>query len=424
MVYSEIYFGKHKKFPTIIAAVIICFILIFFIRLLSNNSVPSKAAKKILTRIDITNLLPNQTTIVWQTDKPSKGWVMYGNSEQNISLIALDDRDLQSQKNPYRNHYTTLHDLNQNRTYYFRLVSDDSLISKNDGSAFTFTTPGSGTTSGYQQPAYGKIIMANDTPLTDAVVLLQLNNAYALSALSKDTGEWLIPLNSVYDRQTISSRTVSPSETATIDILSGDSDTVVKSSVSKLSPLPQTIIVGKNMDFTQEPKVLGVESQISPTEAKQIDVIYPQEGALIPGYRPLIKGIALPNAEVNVAIQGQSTVTSKTHADADGVWRVTLPVNLTPGSHTLIATTNNPQGNNVLIQRTFTIAKNGEQVLGIATPESTLTPTEQPQPTALPTYVAYGTPTPKPPVSGSADIPPVIGGASLVIMGLGLLLVF
>ncbi len=424
MVYSEIYFGRQKKFPTVVGIVIVCFILIFFVRLFSKNSVPSKAEKKILVKIEITNTLPNQTTIVWQTNDASKGWIIYGNSAQNINQIALDERDLQSQKNSYINHYVTLRDLNQNQEYYFKMVNNGALITQNDGSAFSFKTPDSSTTTGNQQPAYGKIIMPNDMPLNNAVVLLRLNNAYVLSALSKDTGEWLIPLNSVYDTQTMSPRTVSSSEVATIDILSGNTDTIVKAPVSKLSPLPQTIIVGNNMDFTQEPKVLGAETQASPSESKQIDVIYPQENALIPGYRPLIKGIALPNTEVDVTIQGQVNTASKTTADSSGIWRVTLPMDLTPGGHSLIATTKNLQGNSVLIQRNFIIAKNGEQVLGIATPESTLTPTAQATPAAIPTYAAYTTPTPKPPVSGSTDIAPIIGGSSLIIMGLGLLLVF
>ncbi len=122
-------------------------------------------------------------------------------------------------------------------------------------------------------------------------MLLGFEDEVFASTLTKSTGEWLIPLN--YKKLSSSSK-------IKIEIISESNQiSTIITNIDKISPLPKTVIIGKNYDFIQEDKVLSATSEISTTgEKKDVEIIYPKEDAVIPGRIPLIKGLAPPNSTV------------------------------------------------------------------------------------------------------------------------------
>ncbi len=423
MIYSQMYLKNQRKVPTIVAVLIACFVGLLILRFFSQAPIPSKAEKKILKRVEVTNVSPNQVVLYWQTNEKVAGWVIYGQKSNQLNKIAYDERDLTTKKNPFVHHYVVLKNLNEDQLYFFRLVGDDTLLSNNNESSFSFKTPKNIANVKGKNPAYGKIINSNGTPLENGVVLISIGNTFPLSAITKPSGEWLIPLNMLIEKETYLTRTLGDKEQVRIEVVSEENQiSNVITDLSKISPLPQTIVIGSNFNFGGSEDVLSATmSRGGEKTTKEIDIVYPRENALIPGYSPLIKGVGLPNSEVFIEIHSDTVFSSKVKADDKGVWKLNLPSNLSPGKHIITIKTKDKDGNLITLERKFVIAKNGEQVLGTATPEATITTAlASPTPTKLPVY----SPTPKPPVSGGTITTSLIGGTSLIILGIGLILVF
>lgn len=424
MAYSDIYLKKDTKIPTLLGILIACFIGLFFLRLFTQTAIPSKAEKKTVRRVEVTNLSSNQVTIFWQTDKKTVGWVIYGEKDNGLNKLVYDERDITQNKLSYINHYVTLKSLDENKAYFFKLVNDDK-FEDNNNAPFTFKTSSSVKDFKSSEPAYGKIISSNGVPLENAVVLFYVRNSFPLTTLSKTTGEWLIPLNTLYDKNTYQLVSPLPTDKVTIEFFSEDQNSQVVTNLSKISPLPGIVTMGKNFDFTTPDNVLGATMSNTSGESttKEIDIVFPKENSLIPGYNPLIKGVALPNSEIIVSVHSDTVFTSRIKADSKGLWSLNLPSSLSPGDHTITIKTTDKEGNPVTIERKFTIAKNGEQVLGSATPEGTISP-EGPTVTLTPYLTPSKTLTSTPPVSGGNINTSLVGAFSFIIVGIGLMLVF
>ncbi len=424
MTYSDFYLKRDKKIPTLLGILIACFVGLFLLRLFTNKAVPSKAEKKVVRRLEIANISSNQATIYWQTNEKTVGWITYGVKENGLNTLAYDDRDISENKLLYLNHYITLKSLSENQTYFFRLVNDNK-FEDNKNVPFSFKTAKSIKDFKGRNPAYGKIIEANGTPLENTVILFSTGNSFPLATLTKATGEWLIPLNTMYDKRTYQLITLASNDKVTIEVVGENQTSQVVTDLSKVSPLPQTIIMGQNFDFTRTDNVLSAtSSRTIEAPNNEIDIVYPKENALIPGYSPLIKGVAIPNTEVIITVHSDTVFSSRVKTDYKGLWFLNLPSSLSPGEHIITIKTVDKEGNPVTVERKFTIAKNGEQVLGKATPEGTVTPAEPTVVTATPYFTPTRALTLTPPVSGGNIKIPLVGALSFIVIGIGLMLVF
>lgn len=430
MVYSDFFKSKEKKIPLPLSIVIILIIILSLGRILSSNPNRSKASNKEVRNMTVVNPTPNEFALYWLTDAKEIGWVIYGSAPNNLDRVALDERDLQNQKNAYYHHFVRIKDLNLGTTYYYKIVSDNQVVAS-ENKPFSFTTLQSFNPSLQANPAYGKVIQNNGDPLENAIILLRFNGAVPLLAITKTTGEWLIPLNGFVNKEDKTMLSFKDSDVFTLDIFSEEKDVShIQVSPSNISPLPQTIIIGKNYTFLGSDNVLAVSSEANRTKSEAISILFPQEGALIPGDTPIIKGTAIFGNEITGLIESQNKYTFKTSADKNGEWKVAVSKPFLPGNYLLTVTTKNKDGQEVRLSRKFSIAKSGEQVLGEATAEATPTLIPTVAPTIIPTF--YSTPyvttssatTITPPTSGLSFMPIALGSASLVIVGLGILLIF
>ncbi len=423
MAYSQLYLKDRFKIPTIISLIFVFILIIFFARFFTKASLPSRASNITLKRVEVVNLSPYQAAIYWQTDTRQTGWVMLGDKENQMNRVFNDERDVSNDRSQYINHYAVLRNLKDNRQYFYKIICNNKLVG-NDGKAFTFTTPASNSPVSNLSPAYGKVVKSNGQPLENAVILVSVANNNPLAALTKATGEWLVSLNYI--------KTTSAREPAKIEVISEDGEiSTVTADLSQLSPLPQTIVMGKNYNFSAEAtNVLG--SETTGTAKNTIAIIYPLKDKPIPGTIPIIKGTAMPNSDISITVHSDKTYSARVKSDSNGNWQYTLPEGLSFGQHTITITTRDENGKEVTLKRDFVMQND---VLGAATsaavvsgaPVITVTPTVTVLPTypLTPTSMAVSTASPSAPVSGTNGfIMPALGGASLIIVGMGVILAF
>lgn len=428
MFYTQLYLQKNQKIPTIFVFIFVLIIFIFFIKLFNNSSIPSKASKAELKRIEITNLSPNQVTIFWQTDNKETGWLFYGKKGSQLNNLAYDDRDIATNKLAYIYHHVTIKNLLPKTIYQFKLVNDNKLV--NNSSLFTFTTPPDFRMKTNMTPAYGKLVNKNNTALENAIVVLQTNNSFPLTSISKPTGEWLIPMFAIYQKDTLQQKQILNTEPVTLDVYDESGQTThISGLINDISPITKTIIIGTNYSLNGE-LVLGTQSETIFDNTKDLEIIYPKQDSLIPGFVPIIKGRTKINNEILITVQGNNkTYATKTKPNSEGIWEVKINEKMLIGKYSMTAELKKQDGETVSDRRDFFIVANegnDAKVLGVASSAPTIT-----QPIATPTSIVIPTTVvssesaqQNTPVSGFSQIVPIIGGTSLIILGLGILLAF
>ncbi len=435
MAYSSLFLNKNQTMvPVPVVAVLLVVVFVFLFTFFNKASLPTRASQSTLVKQQMVNVSPGEIGLFWQTDKPTVSWLIFGTAKDKLDQILVDTRDLPDKKLPYTYHFAQMKGISPQTTYYYEFMVQIGnvirLVAQNNGTPFTFTTPSSVTPSTNVKPAYGKVIDVNEIAVANAIVLLSTDAIYPLATVTKSTGDWLIPINNLLDKNTRLNIALSPNTVVTISIFSEDNGvTTITAPLTKLSPLPQTIVVGKNYNFINDEQVLSAQNTRSISQSK-IAVIFPAEGAVIPGLSPIIKGQAYPGRDVIIVIHSATTYSYRVKADNNGLWEVLVPDKLAPGVHTLSVITSDENGAQTTLTRSFTIAKSGEEVLGEATIAATPTMIPTGQPTPLPTYaqisptIATSGASPTPPVTGSSITQLVIIAASFIIVGAGVLVAF
>jgi len=426
MTYSNLYLRRDKSSITVLALVALFSCLGFAAVFLKSGSSALKASSSNLQRHNVVNITSSQAGVFWQTDEKTQSWVIFGGKAADLNLIALDERDLETKKQAYSYHYALLKNLEEDKTYYYKIVAENKLYGDLNQKAFSFKTAKGRQIRSSLIPAYGVVQQVNGTASTDAFVIFNFKDKQPLLTQVKSKGEFMLPLNYLVETKTNAATAADGSEEVTVEILSNNQKTTVKAFLSQTNPFNQTLILGKNYDFASENNVLGNSTTLFVPSAdmnskNKPTIIFPKENAVIPAQKPLIKGSALPNQEIFITIHSPTEFSFRTTANNLGEWKIVPSVPLSPGAHTITMTTADSQGKKTTIRRNFIIAKNGEQVLGEATDEGGLiTPTLTP----LPTYPSVTAVTPTPPKTGTDTKTYLILSSSLIILGLGIMLVF
>jgi len=434
----------------------VLFIATLFIFYTKKSAHVTSITKTPLIKKELVNLSSNQAGIYWESKDKEEGWIQFGEKGEDVSTNAYDDRDLSPNLQKYTHHYVALKNLKEDKNYYFRIMNKRGAYVDKDMNIFHFKTPKKETQRYSGKPAYGKVLMANGKPRENILVLLTIEGKIPLLALSKSTGEWLLPLNSIIEKTTGKTVYDISSNTRTnIEFIEerGSSSHVV-TFLANINPMAQTIILGRNYSLLAQQQgqgdVLSVSTGKKIESKSTVAIVYPRENAIIPALRPLIKGQGLPGSDVTAFINSSPQFTFRTKVDKVGEWRILPTDPISPGSYVLTITSKDETGAKITIKRNFIIAKSGEQVLGLATGEPTLpppttTPTRSISATPVPTLIVFNpTPTlhptlfqptsqPQYPITTPTNTPPRTGGsltgllfASLILLfvGGGLMLVF
>ncbi|MFA5136305.1 MAG: hypothetical protein WC489_02835 [Patescibacteria group bacterium] len=382
------------------------------IRFQQGNSMVNNI-KDPLTVREIVNLSHNQAGIYWQSKIMEQGWILYGEEKQAISLVEYDERDISNNRVKRSQHYVLLKNLKENTDYYFYIVSNRGTYSSNRGQAFHFKTPKKSIQQHSMNPAYGKIILQNGKAADGILVLLKLADKVPLLAVSKATGEWLIPLNIVVEKKSGKiNHDLTDGIKAEVRFISEEkTDTVLISMLADITPVAQTIILGKKYNLLAKGDVLSATTGQSSLQKSTLYITYPRENAIIPAGKPLFKGLGIAGNEVFVFINSSPQFSYRALVDEKGEWRVLPTQSIGIGSYTATITTKDKNGGAVTLKRNFMIAKSGEQVLGDATGEPSIT--TSPSPSPFPTYTTISvtpgvtTVTPSPTITVQTPTPSV-----------------
>jgi len=425
MVYSQLYFRNKNYIPLPLAIVVVFLLVIFFSHLFHQSSQPSKASKKLLKRLEIVNLNYNQASIFWQTDDKTNGYIFYGENKNKINNLVFDDRDTPMKKNNFLYHLVNIKNLLPEKEYFFLIVVDNQIIKQENGEPFSFFTPKFQLENKSPTLIYGKIFQTNNLPLENAIVFLNFDQHYSFSTITKASGEWLIPLTVFYKKNDLKAKIGDFNDKVIIEILSeGGEKTIVTGKINQFSPLPQTLVIGKNYNFLFEENVLGVKNEVhlinKKNNEKAIEIIFPQEEAVIPGYRPIIKGIALPEKEIFLSLfpleDKNKIYNARVKANKDGFWSLKFLENLIPSKYQLILQTVDEKNNDIQLTRGFRLIGNQAiegKVLGESTPSATIIPTTVKLLSPSPSPVSFYNPTP---TINLTPTTPVSGGSNIVLL--------
>jgi len=401
MIYSNLFTNyREKKISSWLLVVFLLFFSIFiFINQFKRMAISSRANVNQIKRIEITNLTPYEATVYWQTNKEAIGWLVYGEKEDSLTKIAYDIRDTLGIRRKYFQHYILLKDLLPGKSYYFNIISDNKKITQLNNRSFTLTTPQEMKAKTKIDPGLGKVVENNLQPLENGVVLLYINdNIIPLSSLTKETGEWLIPLNYFIYKNTLEEIVLTGEERARLEIISEKGEvSKIDIKLKDLSLKNETIIIGKDYNYLDKGEILSSttysNSSSSLTNNKYLEIIYPIENAYIPGNKPLIKGRTLSFKEVFIKIVSltspQKTYSGKVVSNNQGEWRFLIDEPLPRGKYNLVVEVFKNKNEIVQRKRSFTITANDAiegRVLGTATGEPTIvysTPTSVPTSTIV-----------------------------------------
>ena len=455
MIYSKLYLQKKSSLIPLFVVWGICLLFLGLVIRSQKLSFQTSVINETLKRREIVNLSSNQIGIFWESKSVEDGWVRYGEKEEELDKITYDERDLAPATQKYTYHYAVLKNLKANTDYYYQIINDKGAYADNRNKPFFIKTPQYNSQKYSFKPAYGKATLANGLPARNVFVMLKIEDKRPLLALSKETGEWLIPLHVLVDR--MSGKIVSDiSDKLKVEIEylgEGNQSSIVTSTLASIVPMQQTIVLGQNYSLLAKGEVLSATDKESSGSIPVFFVSYPIENGIIPASRPLINGGGIPGNDVFVFINSKPQFAFRTNVDKSGKWRVLPDTPMGAGTYIATVTSKDERGGKITVQRNFTIAKSGEQVLGVATGEPTLVPTAVVTPTTAPTTILTSTPqvtpsptpstslsiTPSPttvmtyptvqpspqtPRSGGSSFMPIFTSFSLIIMGIGLMLVF
>lgn len=388
--------------------------------------------------VQITNVSDTAFTVSWTTELAATGALSVA-APRNTQVL-FDDQDTKVQ-GKYLTHSVTLRSALPETEYNITILSNSKKSLNGNVPYKVRTGPSLVTASGNLEPAYGTIVTDSNQPVSGALVYVTLEGGQTLSAISKPSGTWLIPLNLVRTQDLTGYLPVTERMTETIIVRTGPAETSAVTDSLNDSPVPN-IVPGKTYDFrnltakapgkplalvptpqTQKSAASAVLGTSNSKPANTVSLVIPAQGAGIPTTLPLIQGTGIPGKTVSLIIGITNPIGDSTKVGTNGLWSYTPKKPLAPGKQSVTMTTQNLQNKPVAITHTFEILKSGTQVLGDATPSATLAPTATPIATVSATPEVTPEITPEStlaaqevPTSGN-ELPTII----LLILGMGLL---
>lgn len=438
--YGHIYTRQQKQIP----GIALLFFLIVLVGGLSfifshqkGTFVSEKPHKHVeVERLDIVNLRDRSATIFWQTEKPTIGFIQYGKSQTSLSMKAYDELDQPSHQIARTNHVVQLKNLSPNTDFYFMLHVDGNAVGQSESLAYSSKTSRVLPTNSGLEPVYGDIVRVNGAPEKSAIVLLTIGESKTLLTRTGKDGTFLFSLCCVLNSQNNEPMYPTDDDPVRIHILSEDGiEKTEEGLFADISPLEEALVIDttltqldNNQKSDEKPQVLAVSDAIE--KVRPVDIIFPKEDAVIPGLRPLVRGVGEPGSPVKGVFKEIGRI-FQTKIDEKRNWVYQPSFDFSPGKHELEIETLDTLGNSVIMTRSFTILKSGEAVLGDATGSATITPsvvitaTPSAQPTVEPTIIfATSTATATPPVTGGSVLPFTLLSLVLLVIGAGIILLF
>ena len=431
---------KQKRVSTILGFLIVLTSIGGTAFLVENfQNVSTQAQPSIIPQeVKITNLTSSSLTVSWVTAEKAQGFIVFG-EEKALEQTAFDERDKEGNFEKYLTHHIQIKNLKPDLTYYFKIISQGKNFDQNGFPYEARTAPALSCSLPQIEPAYGTVLNKNNTPAQGTIVYLNFEGTLPLSALTKSSGNFLIPLNLTLNSDLKSCFT--PEEELKEEIIARANINDIATAITNTnndSPIP-TMILGKSYDFRSQKgnnyltqKELPQEVLGAKNTSKEIKILFPNENSSLLDTKPLFKGKGVPGKEIIIKIESPIFL-EKTTVDANGQWFFRPNESIPPGKHKLTITTKNEQGEEETLTRNFLVLESGRgQALGDATPSATLAPSPSPSPTLTITPVPTSS-SATPSAAPSPSLTPGIFaltinflsiGVFFLLIGIGLFFIF
>ena len=239
----------RKRIPTLLALTLLIASVIFgaFLFYIQQNRNQIQKTAFQPQNILATNITSTSATIIWHTTTP-----VIGVAKVTNKTAFSDDRDLQKQPTPRYSHSVTLQNLEPNTTYTAEIENNGFTFSDK---GLTFTTisqeinekaslnPGS-------SPIRGTILTSSQTPVTDAIVVLNMKEASPKSTFVTATGNYVLPTTKLINASLTDTIALSASQQATLEIRSGNNISFAQISLPIKNHTLPAITLGRNENFT------------------------------------------------------------------------------------------------------------------------------------------------------------------------------
>ncbi|EKE06362.1 MAG: hypothetical protein ACD_19C00016G0035 [uncultured bacterium] len=425
---------KNAKLPTILGIIILVIGLITGIYLINSKQIFKLSAniEAIPKDVRFSNITNNSLTVSWSTDIESQGFIKWGNSENSLNKVSLDENSNSGNSQKSYVHSANIIGTIENSNVFVKINSETKDYD-NNGIPWQSKMIAKKISQKDSLIASGKVILNDGISPAKALVYLSINGVI-LSGITSDEGNFIIPISTYIEN-------VSDSTAIDVTINAGVKRTSQAIIYSKAIRTIPTMVIGKTYDFrslTQVDDSTAPKSSISiptsielssrfeitknenvvTTNSVTIDSINDNE--IINTTNPEFFGKGPKNTDVQIEVQSELQQAAVT-TDSKGVWNWSPPNNLEPGEHKVIIKWRDANGILRTITRNF-IVQASEGPAFESTPSATPTnrATSTPISTSSATPKATKTPTTTaPPTPETGSLTPTIG---LFIMGIGILL--
>ncbi len=351
----------------------------------------------------IANISDQSFSVSWTTAEKVTGRALLGTRWIN------DVRDSQAKMSQSSTHFVTVDGLAAAMSYEFRVESGGRQYDS-QGKPFTVLTAASLAGSlPAADVAQGIVRTDGGTGAGGTIVYAQLPGGQLLSALTTDSGNWVIPLSTSrtgdltvwlpYDR------------TAAVYTIRADGGNDGKATATVITGIDQPvppIILGQNYDFRQSREgnqITDNRQQITvePTQALEsnlrslfnfedlgpvtpvatgVTLLNPgEEGEKLSTFKPELFGEGPKGAEINIKVESPETITGNALVGDNGKWKFAIPTDLASGKHTVTLQWTDEAGVLQTLKRSFVVqAAAGEPAFtaspsAVPTKKLTATPT-------------------------------------------------
>lgn len=295
------------KIPTLIGIALIITIIVSAVLYLYRQKADS-FQKPGITDLQTVNIFEDAATIVWQTDIPLTGEVVYGENE-NLGSKAPDNRD-RGEVKPRITHFVTLNNLKPNTRYLYKVRSG---LSEYPEKNMEFTTateqPSTDEISfSFLKPLKGTILNTNLNPIDESLIFLNIPGAENLATFSSTAGNFILPLKQVYTPALDQIFTVPADTKGTLTIKKGPLQSEVKILISDKTVNLPPVSIGNNLDLTNyKPQPI---STISLGANTRIKLDFNNDGKINSLDLAILRGKTTPKKVLNLEEQAGFDVTS------------------------------------------------------------------------------------------------------------------
>ncbi len=238
---------KQKTIPTFLAILLLVSGIVAGVFLVQTDKIfqTNASLDPEPMQVKITNVTDRSFSVVWSTDKISRGFIAFGDSK-SLGQVAPQQGNLPETSTFI--HHTSINNLSPNTVYYFKIGIDDKLFD-NSGELYQIKTGQGIEITPKPDVIFGRVVDQLNKPITDAVVLVAIDGVIDQSAITDIEGKWSVPLSTARNTNLNSYATYSPNSLIEITAMGLGKTSSAKAKISSAYPIP-TIILGQNQDFT------------------------------------------------------------------------------------------------------------------------------------------------------------------------------